>query len=203
MIRRAPAPTPAPPQYHRLHHACGHVGGHFTWLDHARQCAALADDPCPSCQQAAASSDPDRRTYGFVVPGAPVPKGRPRLAAAGHVYTPAATTAHELAVWAAAAAAHVQPFVGDVAMTVTFYLPGNTAADVDNLVKTVADGLTGKAYDNDRQLADVHARRVYAAALPRTEIQLEGVPCNPQTPPRRMTPLPRRTLRTHCIRRRP
>ena len=92
----------------------------------------------------------------FTVPGKPIPKGRPRLGRSG-VYTPSRTKQHEdLIAWRARAAG-VKPTTGPVHLEIDFEIKGKVHGDLDNLVKTVMDGLNGIAYADDRQVVKVTA----------------------------------------------
>jgi crossover junction endodeoxyribonuclease RusA len=122
----------------------------------------------------------------FTVPGRPVPKARPRFGAGGRVFTPASTIAAERAVSSAAWAAwpreaafsarpveveavfryavpsswpkhrRLQALAGGLAMT--------SGADVDNLAKTVLDGLNGGPIIDDAAVVAVSARKAWAAS---------------------------------------
>jgi crossover junction endodeoxyribonuclease RusA len=66
-------------------------------------------------------------------------------------------------------------FAGPVALAVTFYLPRPKTLpryvshhvrlpDLDKLLRCIGDALTGVLFDDDKQIVDVHARKVYAGA---------------------------------------
>lgn len=119
----------------------------------------------------------------IVVPGPPVPKGRPRLGKNGHAYTPARTRAYEQAVraaWLEAGGPRLPdgPFAAVVDLVVerpaSHYrtkarllredapvLP--LRLDADNALKGLLDALNGLAFTDDRWAADVHARKRWAA----------------------------------------
>lgn len=130
----------------------------------------------------------------FVVPGKPVPKGRPRASVrAGrvHMRTPPRTVAYEDAVaWAARHAAFgkaldmvegtgtARPLAVSIVAVLArvgrldkrgltagrVWAHGSTA-DADNIAKAVLDGMQrGGALANDRHVVDVRCRMVYAAA---------------------------------------
>ena len=119
----------------------------------------------------------------FEIDGDPQGKQRPRHARTGAVYTPTETKAYERKVawqfW------NTKPkpetYHGAVAMEIVAYyrIPasaGKAAAqmmrdgervpakkpDIDNVVKIVMDGLNKNAYDDDRQVVQVTARKAYA-----------------------------------------
>jgi Holliday junction resolvase RusA-like endonuclease len=91
----------------------------------------------------------------FHVPGVPVPKARPRVVN-GHAYTPKRTQSFERAV----GLAYQGPlFEGSVALELDFNLPNRRRVDLDNLVKSTMDGLTGHAYHDDGQVVKLVARK--------------------------------------------
>lgn len=116
----------------------------------------------------------------LTVPGRPVPKARPRMGANGNVYTPRRTqnAEHDIG-WAAKRIIRGRKTAKPVAVTCIFYVPARTKGDVDNLLKTVLDGLNGIAYVDDSQVVQASALIVVDSADPRTDItvtELPGVP---------------------------
>ena len=118
-------------------------------------------------------------TIEFEVPGAPVPKARPRVVG-GRTYTPKPTKDYERLVrWTGQIAmwdAGCKPLTGPVGAYLAFTLPypaswskrkraanewAVTRSDLDNLVKAVLDGLNGICYGDDRQVASVLAEQRY------------------------------------------
>ncbi|RWR13812.1 RusA family crossover junction endodeoxyribonuclease [Paenirhodobacter populi] len=116
----------------------------------------------------------------FEVPGKPVPKARPRLGRNGSVYTPATTTAFEKTVARYAKAAGVKPASGPISLEIVseFSIPKTwTKArksnangqphmcrpDLDNLTKSVLDGLNGIAFADDAQVYCVTHRKIRSA----------------------------------------
>ncbi len=117
----------------------------------------------------------------LTVPGRPVPKARPRVGANGHVYTPKETQQAEAAVgWAARGALRgKKPTTGPVSITVAFHVADRRRRDVDNLLKTVLDGLNGIAWADDSQVVHADVWVIVNRDDPHTEItvnQLPGVP---------------------------
>lgn len=113
--------------------------------------------------------------------GEPVAKARPRMTRSGHVYTPDKTTKAENEIRRAWQEKHGSMIEGPVAVSVVFMLKmpetwskakkllaqdqevlPTKKPDVDNLVKTVFDALNGMAYDDDKQIVELSARKVYA-----------------------------------------
>lgn len=119
----------------------------------------------------------------LVVPGRPVPKGRPRMTRAGRVYTPASTRAYEelvAAAWMQAGRRRLpdtRPFA--LFAEFIFARPAShyrTKArlvradatvlpreDTDNLAKALLDSLQGLAFPDDRLCGEIHATKRWAA----------------------------------------
>lgn len=94
----------------------------------------------------------------FVVPGKPVPKGRPRVMRNGHTFTPKRTKDYEtlVAVWAlnAISGIHWLLLKGPLSIRIEFY-GCDGRSDWDNLAKAICDALNGVIYIDDCQI--VHA----------------------------------------------
>lgn len=95
----------------------------------------------------------------FTVPGRPIPKGRPRVGAHGTI-TPQRTKDYEQQVGYAALQAmppesRTVPLYpsGDIYMSVTFY---TSTGDIDNLAKSILDGLNGVVWMDDSQVVALH-----------------------------------------------
>lgn len=108
----------------------------------------------------------------FEIPIKPIPKGRPRLGT-GRVYTPKRTKDFEEQVRFMARAAFnahgVKPFDKAVYVYALFCFKGKqggdnytSTSDIDNLQKSLFDGLNGVAYKDDRQIVFVRARKQWA-----------------------------------------
>jgi len=106
----------------------------------------------------------------FTIPGEPVPKERPRRGPHGNWYTPRATKAYEDTVAYSAMAAGSK-LTGPVVLNTTVYT-SNRKLDMDNVLKSLADGLNGHGYDDDRQICELHMYRVWSAN-PRVEVELK------------------------------
>lgn len=125
--------------------------------------------------------------------GEPVAKARPRMTRSGHVYTPDKTTKAENEIRRAWQEKHGSIIEGPVAVSVVFMLKmpetwskakklmaqyrevlPTKKPDVDNLVKTVFDALNGLAYDDDKQIVELSARKVYACK-PGTVIRVREI----------------------------
>jgi crossover junction endodeoxyribonuclease RusA len=104
------------------------------------------------------------------VPHKPVPKGRPRMTRRGRVFTPKRTLDAETLV--AEAWGDNPKFVGSVGVVMHLGVDGTTICvfpheaepqklrgDIDNYVKTIMDGLNGKAWDDDKQVTYLVAEK--------------------------------------------
>lgn len=105
----------------------------------------------------------------FVVPGPPVPKGRPRTGK-GRIYTDPKTRAAEEAIALLARSATRTPLEGAVSLSLTFVLerpPSTKRADptvrpdVDNYAKTVMDACNGIVWADDAQVVTLSAAKRY------------------------------------------
>lgn len=129
----------------------------------------------------------------FSIPGAPVPKGRPRTTRINgfmSFYTPQATRAYEktVATLARAAMGSEKPFEEPVSLWLTAYLPipaswskakqskaragdlrPQTKPDLDNVIKAVSDAMNGIAYTDDALVVALIATKYYAE-IPRVEV---------------------------------
>lgn len=111
----------------------------------------------------------------FTIPGKPQAKQRPRVGKGGRIYTPRETAEYEAHVahsWRAeesllierGTAVRVEIYVSkDKVEVVIEPAPDrrHTAkADLDNIAKSVLDGLNGVAFHDDRQVAELLVVRV-------------------------------------------
>ncbi len=62
------------------------------------------------------------------------------------------------------------PLEGDICMKINFYFGDKQRRDLDNQNKLVLDSLTGIAYHDDKQIAELHLSRHYEKGQGRTEI---------------------------------
>jgi Holliday junction resolvase RusA-like endonuclease len=128
-------------------------------------------------------------TAPVIIEAAPVAMGRPRFTRTGRVYVPQ-NTKQGVERIAAAFQGH-KAIEGPISLKVTFVhvrpsrlnrkkdpverIPKTTKPDIDNLLKTVMDGMTqGKAWQDDNQVCRVSCEDFYAAKgeLPKTIIQI-------------------------------
>jgi len=118
----------------------------------------------------------------FRVNGLPVPQGSMKVIQGRVLHSQGSA----LAVWRStigweAKLAKATPHNYPVKITINFIMPRpksvkrpypSVAPDLDKLVRGVLDGLTGIAYDDDSQVVEIHARKVYGGS-PGAEIRLE------------------------------
>jgi crossover junction endodeoxyribonuclease RusA len=111
-------------------------------------------------------------TWRFTVEGNPIPKARARSGNGRH-YTPATTRVYETKV--KLAARHLPCLEGPVRVQCTFYRANAVPCDLDNLVKSILDGINGRAFKDDRQIVWLEAVKAIDRDNPRTEVELETV----------------------------
>lgn len=119
-------------------------------------------------------------SLAFTVPGAPVPKARPRVFGSRTITDPR-TVAYEALVRVHALKARQQarragiawPLDADYEMTLTCVMPTRRRADVDNLAKAALDACNGVLYDDDSQVSRLEVERLLASDEPRLVMQIE------------------------------
>ena len=121
----------------------------------------------------------------FTVYGEPVAKGRPRFSTRGKfpvAYTPEKTKSYEFEVgmMALAAMGGSKPLEGalEAFIYITYAVPESYSKkrleaclnglekhtkkpDLDNVIKSVIDGMDKIVFDNDSQITSIHATKVY------------------------------------------
>jgi Holliday junction resolvase RusA-like endonuclease len=118
----------------------------------------------------------------FFIPITPIPKGRPRFSGRGgfvRSYTPAKTRDYEKQIADFAREHFQEPLQGPLAVSLTFTMPIPSSTskklaqslvnsphtkkpDVDNLCKSLLDGLLqAGAFNDDSQIWELTARKVY------------------------------------------
>lgn len=135
----------------------------------------------------------------FIIYGDPVAKGRPKFSRQGNfvrTYTPAKTTNYENLVklsYIEACGGAPQTLEGEVSIRIDAYfsIPKSTSKkkkaqmlngeirhtkrpDVDNVCKSVVDGLNKIAFCDDNQIVHLEANKYYSDT-PRIEVRLEGI----------------------------
>jgi Holliday junction resolvase RusA-like endonuclease len=120
----------------------------------------------------------------FRVNGIPIPQGSMKVINGRVLHSQGSA----LAVWRSligweAKSAGASPHSLPVKITISFFMPRpktvkraypSVAPDLDKLVRAVLDGLTGVAYEDDGQVVQIHARKLYGAEVG-AEIELETI----------------------------
>ena len=136
------------------------------------------------------------QVISFTIPGVPVAKGRPKFKRIGSrimTYTPAKTHKAEEFVKACFEEKFGNsiktPINGAICLTVEFFMQIPTSLskkkkamlemlyhtkrpDIDNLIKTVQDGLNGVAWTDDSCVCCVNATKVYSSN-PCTKVEIK------------------------------
>ena len=123
----------------------------------------------------------------FDIPHEPVPKGRPRFARRGgfvQTYTDAKTLTYENIVrtYAKKAMGSSKPLEGAISvyLYIRMSVPKNYSKarrkaciegvekptkkpDLDNVAKSISDGMNGIVYVDDGQIVDLHVKKVYSS----------------------------------------
>jgi Holliday junction resolvase RusA-like endonuclease len=110
----------------------------------------------------------------FSIPGEPFPKERPRVVK-GHAFTPKKTLARERAVGLAfkvAAPRGWKPLTGPVALSMRFCRSTRQRVDLDNLAKSILDGLNGIAFADDSQIVELLAVKAVDPEAPGTWVEV-------------------------------
>lgn len=104
----------------------------------------------------------------FSVPGEPVAKQRPRLGRNNNTYTPDRTRqAEQTIAWAYKAAAQADGIAArsdTLIELAAVFLYAKRDKDIDNMLKTVLDGLNDIAWDDDKQVVRVMGYKVQVPA---------------------------------------
>ena len=110
----------------------------------------------------------------ITVPGRPVPKGRPRLGVRGKkafIYTPPATREYEKLVGWIAKCSGCKPVDGPVAVDLDIYV--RIRMDLDNVAKSVLDGLNGIAYQDDGQVIELLVKKFKVTKKEDERVEIE------------------------------
>ena len=102
------------------------------------------------------------------------PDGKPIGKA--HTFTPERTVEFEQRIgWAARSALRARKISGDVAATILVRTrkPRTARGDIDNIVKSILDGMNGIAYPDDRQVVSLRVHLVDSAPQAQIAVQLQ------------------------------
>lgn len=115
-------------------------------------------------------------TFTFFVEGQPLPKERPRIGK-NRAYTPPKTQAWENTIaWGVRAKmGHLEPFMGDVKVTLVFHRKGKKRADLDNFCKSALDAMNGIVYHDDKQVTRLEAIVIYGSPEPGVSIKVDSI----------------------------
>jgi Holliday junction resolvase RusA-like endonuclease len=118
----------------------------------------------------------------FTIPGAPVPKARARKGRGGHWYTPEKTRNYEMRI-----AVHARqtlavsgfrsqwPMDADYMLRARIYVPTRRRLDVDNVCKSLADGMIGMLWDDDHRVGIECPPWDVDKTNPRVEVTVEVI----------------------------
>lgn len=132
----------------------------------------------------------------FTIPGEPVAKARPGSNAWGGRYLPPKTDAFQNLVKLAFAAANpgwipVKPYPIEISIDAYYQIPESwpkkkkaqaadnmvykiSRPDLDNVIKSVLDGLNKVCWDDDRQVISISAWKGFSE-IPRTEVEINVI----------------------------
>lgn len=130
--------------------------------------------------------------YSFIIPGEPVPQGRPRFSRQGgfvRTHNPPKSDKYKKLVMGYAAKEAQEPLEGALVAELRFYLPirqswtkkrkrdclegaehPTSKPDCDNLAKAVLDGCNGILYGDDSQIVSLNISKYYSED-PRVEVE--------------------------------
>lgn len=115
-------------------------------------------------------------TLYMVIPGCPVPKGRPMFSR-GHAFTPPKTRKYEALV-ATIGKIHLSSDLygkmleGDLWMKMEFYVPNKIRRDGGNMAKAIEDALNEIVYADDSQVKSCYWSVDLDKENPRAEVSI-------------------------------
>ena len=119
----------------------------------------------------------NKKTQRIIIPGEPVPKGRPRMAVTSHgkrvTYTPERTNRYAKSVEKWALTQRVKPMKGPLRVSIWFWIKRKgswNTIDIDNLAKGILDPLNGIAWEDDKQIVDLLCFKRTDIADPLTDV---------------------------------
>jgi len=103
-----------------------------------------------------------RSKVRFTVLGRPVPKKRPRLGIRGrkaYIYTPPETKTYEQLIKLVSRKAVRRPLTGPLSVKMKVFVK-KQKGDLDNIIKTVLDGMNMAVYVDDSQIRKIDAEMI-------------------------------------------
>ena len=130
--------------------------------------------------------------HKLLIPGKPQPKQRARVTKSGHAYTPQATRDYEATVASIAEMSISEPLTGPILLVVrvAYEIPKSWSTakkyehesayhiqppDLDNVIKSIKDGLSGIAYHDDKQVAVIEASKFWTPGPSFVSVIIESV----------------------------
>jgi Holliday junction resolvase RusA-like endonuclease len=118
----------------------------------------------------------------ITLPIDPVAKGRPRFTKSGRVYTPSKTAHFESAIQRLLAPYKKTPAIsGALVVSLVFTLvppkkrvrdAPSVKPDLDNFIKAVTDAANGILWQDDGQITELHARKLYTWVAKRGSVEI-------------------------------
>ena len=90
------------------------------------------------------------------------------------VRSPEALAYIEMVGWKCLEAGIIEPLAGDLAFHITWYRKAKQG-DLSNRLKVIEDSLQGYAYEDDKQIVEIHAYRKEDKKNPRIEIEIAQI----------------------------
>lgn len=121
----------------------------------------------------------NRPTVTFTVPGEPTSKSRHKTGVRGgkvYHYKDSATAQAQdlLGVYYRQQRGAGEPGEGGFGVRAEFHVRARQRRDIDNFLKLVLDGLTGRAWVDDSQVTEVSARIIHGSDDPHSRITVYG-----------------------------
>lgn len=113
----------------------------------------------------------------FTIPGKPVGKERPRMGKNGKFYTPKRTRDFESLIRQVAIVARnrvkiYKPLDEPVAVQIIIFHCNNQFGDMDNIIKSILDGMNKIIYHDDKQVSEIKCMRI-TDITDRTDVRIE------------------------------
>lgn len=114
--------------------------------------------------------------YSIHILGKAVPKGRPRFTRTGHVYTPKTTKDWETKVRQSWTAKYPDTRL-EGPLKCYIYVKGahTLKKDVDNIAKSILDGLNGVAFNDDSQVYELYVSKIPGVSIDNVTIAFREV----------------------------